>query len=136
MIARLRVRLAVAGVVVVAAGLAVHAVGGPGAAADVAGDVLYAVLVALIARFLAPRARPWAPAAVALAFCAAIELLQLTWIPGRAASAFPPAALVLGSGFDARDLAAYLLGVVLGAALAELLRRYPRRGTKERRASP
>ncbi len=95
----------------VMAGLAVRFMLRRGAASDVAGDALYAILVYLIVVFLAPRARPAAVAAVAGSLCVTIELFQLTGLPVAWAATFPPIALVLGSGFDARDIVVYLVAV-------------------------
>lgn len=99
----------------VVAGLAVRFALRGGAASDIAGDALYAVLVYLIVVFLAPRARPAAVAAVAGSLCVAIELFQLTGLPVAWAATFPPIALVLGSGFDARDIVVYLVAVAAAA---------------------
>jgi hypothetical protein len=68
---------------------------------------------------LAPRARLARRAAAAYGLCVAVELSQLyraPWID--AIRATRAGGLVLGSGFDPRDLLAYLVGVA-GAALIE-----------------
>ena len=95
----------------IAAGLLVHA-RMPGVAGDVLGDALYAVLIYLLGVALLPRVSRRILAALALLFCFSIELLQLTDVPAIATRAFPPAALVLGSGFDQRDLLVYLAAVL------------------------
>jgi hypothetical protein len=108
--------------VVVVLGLAVHSVGS-GWVGDKAGDALYAAMVYLLVVVLRPR-RPWRFAlAAALVWCFAVELLQLSDLPRRAAEVFARSALVLGSGFDAWDLLAYVVGAAGGAVVLELLRR-------------
>ena len=97
--------------VVVAAGLAVHRLMPSSVASDVAGDALYAVAVYTGLVLLLPRSRPLVLAAGAAAWCVAVELLQLTGVPITLAERMPVAALVLGSGFDARDLVVYVLAV-------------------------
>ncbi len=97
--------------VVVAAGLAVHRLMPSSVASDVAGDALYAVAVYTGLVLLLPRSRPLVLAAGAAAWCVAVELLQLTGMPITLAERMPVAALVLGSGFDARDLVVYVLAV-------------------------
>lgn len=117
-------------VVVVATGLTVHLVGS-GPVADVVGDVLYAVLIYLVIAVAFPRARVWVVGASAAAVCAAVELFQLTGLPGQWAESFWPIRLVLGVGFDARDLVAYVAGAAAAAggdlALHALARRRTRR---------
>ena len=56
----------------------------------------------------------------AILFCTAVEFLQLTEIPAQATALVPPAALVLGAGFDQRDLLVYAFAVV-GAMLLDVL---------------
>lgn len=107
---------------VLVVGLAVDRTG-TGAVADKAGDVLYAALVVLGLWLLRPGARVLALAGAALAWCVAVELLQLTDVPRAVATVVPAARLVLGSGFDPLDLPAYALGCLLGAAVVVLARR-------------
>ena len=106
--------LLIVAVLVVAAGLVTH-VAGSGATADFAGDALYAVMIYLVVAIAFPRAALWIAGLSALAFCTLIECFQLTGFPGLWAQSFWPARLVLGVGFDVRDLAAYAVGV--GAAI-------------------
>ncbi|WP_324014744.1 DUF2809 domain-containing protein [Microbacterium sp. JZ37] len=117
-----RVALAVVGALTVAAGLLVHTALPETAASDAAGDALYAVLVYLLAAFAAPRARLLVVAAAALAWCTAVELLQLTGLPARWGAAFPPLLLVLGTVFSAADLAWYAAGVAIAAGADAALR--------------
>ena len=105
---------------VIALGLAARFLAA-GPVADLSGGVLYAVLVYVLLVFLRPGAAPWQTAAITLAFCTAIELLQLTPLPAALSAAFPPARLVLGSTFVPLDLAAYALGAVLALGIDSLV---------------
>lgn len=62
-------------------------------------------------------------AAVAGGWCIVVELLQLSDLPARAATVFPPAVLVLGTVFDARDLLVYVVTIVIAGALDAAWRR-------------
>ncbi|WP_219819378.1 DUF2809 domain-containing protein [Pseudoclavibacter sp. AY1F1] len=101
----------------VALGLATHFLLPDGPVSDVAGDALYTVAMYLGVMMLAPRARPWLLAAVAIGWSFAVEFLQLTDVPARAAEAFGPARLVLGVGFDPRDLLVYALAGLVACAV-------------------
>jgi len=90
---------------------------GSGLAADLAGGVVYAVLIYVLATFLRPRAGHVANALAALVFCVLIELLQLTEIPADLAAFFPPVRLVLGTTFVPLDLLAYGLGTALALGI-------------------
>lgn len=114
---RRRIVLAVLAVVTVGVGLLVHRVV-PGEIGDIAGDALYAVLVFVLVAFILPGRRRSAVAVVAFAVCVAVELFQLTGLPQEWGAAFPPIGLVLGSGFDARDILVYAGGVA-AASLAD-----------------
>jgi hypothetical protein len=104
----------------IAVGLLVHLQAttlGP-VARDVTGDALWAAMVTFWVGALAPAARLAARAAVAYAVCLAVELSQLYHAPAiDAVRATFVGALVLGSGFDLRDLAAYALGVASAVLL-------------------
>lgn len=126
-----RVGAAIAGVVVVAAGLAVSELAPPGSVSDAAGDALYAALIHLIAVFLAPRAARWKPALGALAWCIAIELFQLTGLPEAWGAAWRPAMFVFGNVFAASDLLFYALGVALVFALDATIARIRARSRAE-----
>ncbi|WP_292900318.1 DUF2809 domain-containing protein [Microbacterium sp.] len=126
-VVRRRIAAGAAMLAVVATGLTVHAA--PGSiVTDVAGDALYTVAVYAGLVVLLPRARPVVLAAVAAAWCVGVELLQLTGFPAAWADAFPPIALVLGLGFDARDLLVSLAAaaVAVGVDLAVRRRLLPR----------
>jgi hypothetical protein len=105
----------------IALGLAIHWRGqalGP-TLRDVLGDALYAAMVLWWVGALAPNVSLYVRVAAALAFCFGIELSQLYHTTALDALRNMTAGqLVLGSGFDPRDLAAYTLGV-LGAAFLE-----------------
>ncbi|WGW11793.1 DUF2809 domain-containing protein [Saxibacter everestensis] len=114
------------GLLVTAAGLAVHLLGS-GTAAGLVADGLYAVLVYLILAFAWPRAAILRVGSVALLACVLIELAQLSLLPAALASWWAPFRLVLGTTFSAVDLVAYAGGVLaaLGgdAGAARLARR-------------
>lgn len=117
------VALAVGTIVV---GLAVHKGGRglPAAARDVAGDALWAAMWVWWLGVLRPEARLRVRAGGALAIAFAVELGQLYHSPAvDAVRRTTLGHLVLGSDFDARDLAAYALGVAAAAALDRALRR-------------
>jgi hypothetical protein len=83
-----------------------------------AGDALYATMVFFGIGLVAPRIRTRTAAAIALAFCAAIEGSQLVHAPWLdAVRDTLPGHLVLGQGFHAFDLACYAAGVALGVTL-------------------
>lgn len=102
-----RTLLAVAAIVTIAAGLGVHALGS-GFLADALGDLLYAVLIYLLAAIVLRRGA-WI---LALAWCVGVELFQLTGWPAAWGS---PWTLVFGSGFAWTDLVFYAMGVALAA---------------------
>lgn len=107
-----RLWLLVVGAVIIAVGLTTHVVG-TGPLADFAGDALYAVMVYLVIACVFPRARVLAVGFSALAVCTLIEVFQLTGLPALWAESFWPVRLVLGAGFDARDLIAYAVGAAV-----------------------
>ncbi|MGL3804644.1 DUF2809 domain-containing protein [Paeniglutamicibacter sp. R2-26] len=117
---RRRIAAALLVLPVIALGLAARFLAA-GPVADLSGGVFYAVLVYVLLVFLRPGAAPWRTAAITLAFCTAIELLQLTPLPAALSAAFPPARLVLGSTFVPLDLAAYALGAVLALGIDSLV---------------
>jgi len=123
---RSRWRYAAAVAATIALGLASRAVAPalPWWLAKNAGDALYATMVFFGIGFVAPRIRTSTAAAIALAFCAAIECSQRIHTPWLdAVRDTLPGHLVLGQGFHALDLACYALGVALGAALELAVRR-------------
>ena len=96
----------------VGAGLVVSQIDHP--VADPVGDALYAAFVSALLVVVAPRARPVTVAAITFAFCAAVELAQLTGVPAAIVDAVPVARYALGTTFVAVDLIAYAVGAALG----------------------
>jgi hypothetical protein len=101
-------------------GLVVHLHGaalGP-VARDVLGDALWAMMIVWWAGVIAPRARLAIRCMCAYAICVIVEVSQLyhtaTLDAVRAATL---GHLVLGSGFDPRDLVSYAAGVALAGLL-------------------
>ena len=115
---RRRLVAAVLAAATVLCGLSVRFAFPRGAASDIAGDALYAVLVYLIVVFVSPRTRPVVVTVIAALLCVAVEVFQLTGLPQAWAATFPPVALALGTGFDARDILVYL-GAVIIAGLVD-----------------
>ena len=113
---------AVAGALVVTAGLATARYGS-GAAADALGDALYAALVLLLIALAVPRWSPAAQAGVAVGLCWAVELVQLTGAPAAAADAWPPLRYLLGTTFVATDLLWYAVGVLAASSVTVLASR-------------
>ncbi|MFF2698676.1 DUF2809 domain-containing protein [Streptomyces cyaneofuscatus] len=120
-----RVVAAGAAAVTVAAGLGVRAAG-DGAFAKYAGSALYTVLLCALVALCAPRARPVAMAATALALSWAVELLQLTGVPAELSADSTAARLVLGSTFNAPDLFWYAVGAAAAWAVRAGARRLAR----------
>ena len=91
---------------------------------DVLGDALWASMMVWIVSAMAPRASVATRGSAALAICVAVELSQL--VHARTIDAMRGTTLgrlVLGSGFDVRDLVAYTIGVVTALAIERYLRR-------------
>jgi hypothetical protein len=90
---------------------------------DKLGDALWAMMVFWWIGAAVPLAGSWRRAGVALGICFAVEASQLYHAPSvDAIRRSTLGHLVLGSGFDARDLAAYGVGV-LAAVMLEYFRR-------------
>ncbi|HEV7994083.1 MAG TPA: DUF2809 domain-containing protein [Gemmatimonadaceae bacterium] len=109
--------------ITIAAGLMVHRNGHVLGAAtqDVVGDALWAMMIVWAVGALAPTARLVVRGASALAICWLVELSQLYHTPGLDAVRRTLAGrLVLGSGFDPRDLVAYAGGVLVAMLLEHL----------------
>jgi len=107
---------------VVAAGLVVHAVLPDAAATDIAGDALYAAAAYLAVVLVAPSLPVLAIGGIAAAWCVAVELFQLTGLPLEWGMRFTPVMLVLGTVFDARDIVAYVVTIVIVTAAHTMLR--------------
>ena len=97
-----------------------------GAVAKVGGDALYAVAVHLLVLLIRPATRPGTAAALTAGICWLVEFAQLTPFPAWASQRSIVARLVLGSTFQAADLAYYLIGVLLIWSLDAAVRRHPR----------
>ncbi|ATQ77042.1 hypothetical protein CR152_22880 [Massilia violaceinigra] len=82
------------------------------------GDALWALLVFLLWAFCLPRAKTGTLVVLALGTAFAVEFLQLYQAPWiRQVRATKVGHLVLGSGFDWRDLVACTVGVGVGGLL-------------------
>lgn len=118
----------------IALGLAVHLYGatlGP-ALQDVVGDALWAMMIAWWIGVLAPDAPLLQRSTIALAIAFAVELSQLYHTPTLDAIRDTTlGALVLGSGFDPRDLVAYALGVLLAFRIERGVLRRARQSSQE-----
>ena len=105
------VALAVATIVV---GLGVHRLAPAGDARDIAGDALWAAMMFWWVTALWPSASAGARALAALAISWAVEFSQLShasWLEQLRATRMGP--LVLGTGFDPRDLVSYAAGIAV-----------------------
>jgi hypothetical protein len=111
----------------IALGLLVH-LGGRALAPDVRdvlGDALWAAMMAWWIGALAPARPLGVRAAIALAICVAVEGSQRYHTASLdAIRATTLGHLVLGSGFDPRDLVAYAAGVLVAVALERAWRRW------------
>lgn len=94
-----------------------------GAPAKLLGVALYATFVYALVLLAAPRVRIGVALAVALAFCFAVELAQLTPWPAYLSSRHVLLRLALGAHFSAWDLVTYVPGALLGALVDALARR-------------
>ena len=101
----------------IALGLWVHGSGALGAVArDVLGDALWATMIAWWIGALTPRTGLAARGGAAFGICVLVELSQRIHTPWLdAVRETTMGRLVLGSGFDPRDIAAYALGVAVAA---------------------
>ena len=114
----------------IAVGLLVHLRGGVLGVVtqDVLGDALWAAMILWWISAVAPQRTRLTRSAVSLLVCVAVELSQLSHAPILdAVRATRMGALVLGSGFDPRDLVAYAFGIIVAALFdARLPRNSPR----------
>ena len=120
---RPRRRVAAASVLaaVIVAGLLVHTQLADTAATDIAGDALYAAAAYAGVVLLLPRLPVMGVAGLAAGWCVAVEVFQLTGLPLQWAESFPPGVLLLGTVFDGRDLAVYVVTVAAAAGIDALL---------------
>ncbi|MEO7087010.1 MAG: DUF2809 domain-containing protein [Gemmatimonadaceae bacterium] len=110
----------------IAAGLAVHWRRQllPPALQDILGDALWAMMIAWWFGALLPNTRPAPRALLALVVCWCVELSQLYHTPALDALRRTTLGhLVLGSDFDVRDLAAYVVGIAVAFSLEAIQRR-------------
>lgn len=121
----------------IVAGLTVHryrqVLGG--APRDIAGDALWAMMMAWLVSAVWPHRERHLRLSAAFAICVAVELSQLLhapWLDRIRASTLGH--LVLGADFDARDLLAYGVGIVIAGLLDRLLR--PSRREPDRAPAP
>ena len=108
----------------IAVGLVVHLRGSMlGAAArDFLGDALWASMIVWWVGAVAPGARLRWRYGTAYAICALVEMSQALHTPMLdTVRATKVGALVLGSGFDPRDLVAYAFGVGFAALVQRIL---------------
>ena len=112
-------------VLTIGVGLAVHIYGEavPRAFRDKLGDALWAAMMTWFVAAAIPSAKATTRAAVSIGICFAVELSQLIHTPWlESVRDTTLGSLVLGSGFDAADLAAYAVGVLavttLGARMS------------------
>ena len=80
----------------------------------IVGDILYAVMMFLLIRFLLIQFRYWKVALISLSICYFIEISQLyraPWINQIRNTTF--GALVLGNGFLWSDIIAYMIGTAI-----------------------
>ncbi len=82
------------------------------------GDVLSPVFAYLVLAMAMPRARPRALALVSFAICFALELFQLTGVPAALGRRQGWVRWFLGTTFSWHDVACYLVGAVVIAAIA------------------
>jgi hypothetical protein len=84
---------------------------------DVVGDALWAMMITWWIGAVTPRTRLPTRCATAFGICLSVELSQLLHTPSLdALRATTLGRLVLGSGFDPRDIVAYAAGVAVAAA--------------------
>jgi hypothetical protein len=94
---------------------------------DVVGDALWAAMMFWVVSSVLPMRSLRVRAGWAIAVCYAVEISQLYHAPFiDSIRATLLGHLVLGSGFDPRDLVAYAAGVVVGVMVDLFLRRVAR----------
>jgi hypothetical protein len=121
---RSRVRYLAFAVGTIAVGLMVHlgGTGLPPVFRDVLGDALWAMMIVWWLSAAAPRLRLRTRGVMALAVCVAVEVSQRYHTPLLdALRRTLPGHLVLGSGYDPRDLLAYAAGVIAAVVLDRLI---------------
>lgn len=117
----------------IAVGLTVHLHGDAlgSTSRDVLGDIIWAAMIAWWVGAIAPGVSLRARIVTAVMICFAVELSQLYHTPSLDALRRTMAGrLTLGSGFDPRDLLAYILGVLAAASLECAWRWWARRNSQ------
>src|SRR6185437_989639 len=95
----------------------------PPAPRDVAGDALWATMIAWGTSAILPTWSAHWRAGIAFLGCSSVEVSQLVHTPLLDAwRATTLGQLVLGSGFDVRDLAAYAVGIALAVVIERIWR--------------
>ncbi|MFF5232540.1 DUF2809 domain-containing protein [Dactylosporangium sp. NPDC000521] len=123
--------LALAGVAAaLAVAFAIRAVD-DGALRQYSGTALYASMIYAGVFVLRPRTTPLVAGAVAIAWCWAVELAQLTGVPAELSARSLLARYALGVKFDPVDLAWYPVGVVPLVLVHLALRRKFHAATRE-----
>jgi hypothetical protein len=123
---RVRLRYLALAVGTILLGLVVHLRGGALSPAmrDILGDALWAAMATWWISAVVPATRLSWRAAMALAFCFAIEFSQLVHSPALDTLRQTTAGhLVLGSGFDPRDFPSYAAGVLAAVLLERVTKR-------------
>ncbi len=119
----IRLRYLCLALLTIVAGLLVHRGSLPltPRARDAAGDALWAMMMVWGMGVLWPAMPPFRRGGLALGICVIVEYSQRYHAPWLdAVRATTAGRLVLGSGFDARDLAAYAAGVSVAVLLHRL----------------
>lgn len=116
----------------IAVGLVVHWRGTwlPATLCDLLGDALWAMMIGWWIGAVAPNTRLASRAGLALAICWAVEFSQQYHAPALDGWRLTvPGQLIIGTGFDLRDLGAYALGVLATLILESTVRRRHRATT-------
>ena len=92
-------------------------------AGDALGGVAYTVLVALLIVILRPATTPVVAGLSAFLISCAVEVLQLTSLPGTIVDHVPPARWVLGSTFNPVDLLWYAVGGLVAVLVCRWIER-------------
>lgn len=131
---QMRVRYLIFALATIAVGLMVHIRGSFLAAGlrDILGDALWAMMIVWWTGVAAPRLPLRTRALVAFAICVAVELSQRFHTPFLdTLRSTQLGQLVLGSGYDSRDLMSYAAGVVVAVVIDRLYRGITGRRTND-----
>lgn len=117
----MRLKAVLLAVASILAGLTVHSFRGP--ASDILGDAIWAFMMFWWVTVVVPTWSADRRALAALAISWLVEFSQLShaaWLDAARATRLGP--LVLGTGFDARDLVSYAVGVLAAWLIAKRTR--------------